>query len=146
MLIENNSETIPADHLIQLYNAGFRKLIPLLADSKRANVYDHLITEEEIRAFPLPKPVRIIHQNPHFWSETRLQEKANLFYNVATTFGLTDLNDSKGRPLYLYGVDVDSRQAYEVLKDLIETLKGITFVVKSQRVRIPFLHSNSTTS
>lgn len=126
---------IAIDQLVELYSAGFRKLIPLLADSKRANVYDHLILEEEIRAFPLAegKPVRIIHQNPNFWSEMRLQEKANLFHNVATTFGLTDLNDSKGRALYLYGVDVDSRKAYEALKDLIETLKGITFVVKSHK-------------
>src|ERR1051325_9203269 len=104
MLIENNSETIPADHLIQLYNAGFRKLVPLLADSKRANVYDNLITEEEMRSFSSAegKPVKIIHQNPIFWTENRLKEKSHLFFNVATTFGVTDLKDSKGRLLYLY--------------------------------------------
>ena len=130
-----SNKTIQPDVLLQLYNAGFRKQVPLRSDSKRANVYDNLIAEEEIRSFPSAegKPVRIIYQNPNFWSEMRLQEKANLFHNVATTFGLTDLNDSKGRPLYLYGVDVDSRQAYEALKDLIETLKGITFVVKSHK-------------
>jgi hypothetical protein len=135
-IIDNsNSKIIPADVLIQLYNAGFRKLIPLMTDSKRANVYDHLITEEEIRVFPFAegKPVRIINQNPNFWTENRLHEKSYLFHNVGTTFGLTDLNDLKGRPLYLYGVDVDSREAYEALKDLIETLKGITFVVKSHK-------------
>lgn len=43
------------------------------------------------------------------------------------------LKDSKGRTLYLYGVDSDSSQAYEALKDLLETLKGITFVVKSHK-------------
>jgi hypothetical protein len=52
---------------------------------------------------------------------------------VATTFGLTDLKDSKGRSLYLYGVDIDSRLAYEALKDLIQTLMGITFVVKTHK-------------
>jgi hypothetical protein len=62
-----------------------------------------------------------------------LQEKSHLFYNVATTFGLTDLKDSKGRSLYLYGVDIDSKRAYQALKDLLETLKGITFVVKSHK-------------
>ena len=131
----SNRKAIPADVLIQLHNAGFRKLVPLMGDSKRANVYDHLITEEEIKLFPFAegKPIRIINQNANFWTETRLQEKVYLFYNVATTFGLTDLNDSKDRPLYLYGVDVDSRQAYEALKDIIETLKGITFVVKSYK-------------
>jgi hypothetical protein len=130
-----SSNTISSDVLIQLHNAGFRKMIPLLPDSKRANVYDHLVSEEDIRHFPSAegKPVRIIHQNSNFWTQTRLQEKSYLFYNVATTFGLTNLNDSKDRPLYVYGVDVDSPEAYEALKDLIETLKGITFVVKSHK-------------
>lgn len=101
-----SSNTIGTDILIQLYNAGFRKLVPLLPDSKRANVYDHLMTEEEFKAFPSAegKPVGIIHQNPNFWTEMRLKEKSHLFYNVAITFGLTDLEDSKGRSLYLYGV------------------------------------------
>jgi hypothetical protein len=129
------AKAISSDDIFRLYNAGFRKLVPLLPDSKRANVYDHLITDEEIKAFPSAegKPVRIIQQNPNFWTEKRLQDKAYIFCNVATTFGLTDLKDSKGRPLYLYGVDVDTKEAYEALKDLIETLKGITFVVKSHK-------------
>ena len=58
---------------------------------------------------------------------------SHLFSNVATTFGPTDLKDSKGRTLYLYGVDIDTRQAYEALSDIIEILKGITFVVKSHK-------------
>lgn len=133
--VSKNSKRILADTLIQLYRAGFKKLIPLHADSRRANVYDNLASEQEIKQFPSAegKPVRIIHENVNFWTEERLQEKSHLFYNVATTFGLTDSKDSKGRALYLYGVDIDSRQAYEALKDLIETLKGITFVVKSHK-------------
>src|SRR5215469_18260123 len=129
------TNTLPISVIIQLYNAGFRKLVPLLHDSKRANVYDHLITDEEIKAFPSAegKPVRIIHQNPNFWTENRLQDNHPLFYNVATLFGLTDLRDSNDKPLYLYGVDVDTKEAYEALKDLIETLKGISFVVKSHK-------------
>jgi hypothetical protein len=128
-------KAVSSDDIIRLYNTGFRKLIPLSADSKKANVYDHLITDEEIKTFPSAegKPVRIIYQNPNFWTEKRLQDKAYLFCNVATTFSLTDLKDSKGRPLYLYGVDVDTREAYEALKDLVEMLKGITFVVKSHK-------------
>jgi hypothetical protein len=62
-----------------------------------------------------------------------LLKNSHLFCNVATTFGLTDLKDSKGRTLYLYGVDIDSKKAYHALKDLIETLKGITVVVKSHK-------------
>jgi hypothetical protein len=130
-----NSKRIPSNILIQLYRAGFRKMVPLLVDSKRANVYRDLIIEEDIKQFPSAegKPVRIIHEHSSFWSEERLKEKSYLFYNVATTFGLTDMKDSKGRPLYLYGVDVDTRGAYEALKELIEMLKGITFVVKSHK-------------
>ncbi len=130
-----NAKTNSSDNIIRLYGAGFRKLVPLLPDSKIPNVYDHLITEEEIKAFPSAegKPVRIIHQKPNFWTEVRLKEKSHLFYNVATTFGITDLKDSKGRYLYLYGVDIDSRQAYEALKDLIQILIGITFVVKTHK-------------
>ena len=133
--ISNNTKTILVQTLIQLYRTGFRKLIPLHADSRRANVYDNLISEHEITQFPSAegKPVRIIYENVNFWTETRLQEKSHLFFNVATTFGLTDLKDSKGRALYLYGVDIDSRQAYDALKSLLETLNGITFVVKSHK-------------
>jgi len=126
-------KTISSDVLFQLYTAGFRKLIPLLPDSSTPNVYDHLITDEEFR-FPYAegKPFRVI-QSPNFWTEARLKEKSHLFYNVATTFGLSDLKDSKGRALYLYGVDVDSRRAYEALRELIQALKGITYVVKSHK-------------
>jgi hypothetical protein len=133
--LDGHSRTITTDIIIQLYTAGFRKLVPLLHDSKRANVYDNLIIEEEFRRFPSAegKPVRFIHQNPNFWTETRLKGKSHLFYNVATTFGLTDLKDSKGRPLFLYGVDVDTKEAYEALRELIEMLKGFTFVVKSYK-------------
>ena len=131
-----NGKTIPIEILLKHFQAGFRKMVPLFADSKRANVYDgKFITEEEIKQFPSAegKPVRIIHQNPIFWTETRLKEKAHLFHNVATTFGLTDFKDSKNRSLYLYGVDVDTKQAYEALKETIEKLKGITIVVKSHK-------------
>jgi hypothetical protein len=59
-----NSKTIPVEVLIQLSRAGFRKLVPLLSDSKRANAYGDLITEDESKEFPLAeaKPVRIIYQ------------------------------------------------------------------------------------
>ena len=133
--ITENSKTIPLETLVQLYKVGFRKLIPLFADSKRANVYDNLVTKKEIKQFPSAegKPVRIIYENVNFWTEERLQRMSQLFSNVATTFGPTDLKDSKGRTLYLYGVDIDTRKAYEALKNLIEILKGITFVVKSHK-------------
>jgi hypothetical protein len=127
-------KTITSGVLFRLYTAGFRKLIPFLPDSSTPNVYDNLITDEEFRSpYAEGRPARVIYQNPNFWSEARLKEKSHLFYNVATTFGLTDLKDSKRRPLYLYGVDVDSRQAYEALRELIQTLKGITYVVKSHK-------------
>src|SRR5215208_786501 len=118
-----NNKTIPIEALIQLLQVGFRKMVPLFADSKRANVYvGKFITDEETKQFPSAegKPVRTIHQNPSFWTESRLTEKAHLFCNVATTFGLIDLKDSKNRALYLYGVDIDTKQAYESLKEIIE--------------------------
>jgi hypothetical protein len=76
-----------------------------MSDSRQANVYDNLVIEDEIKAYPSAesKPVRIIYQNPNFWTEERLKEKSYLFCNVTTTFGLTDFKDSKGRALYLYG-------------------------------------------
>jgi hypothetical protein len=147
--IPENCKTILVQTLIALFRAGFRKLVPLFADSRRANVYDNLVNEQEIKQFPSAegKPVRIIYENVNFWTEKRLIEKSHLFCNVATTFGLTEAKDSKDRPLYLYGVDVDSQQAYDALKDLIYTLKGITFVVKSHKeygyhfyVLTPVLH------
>lgn len=91
------AKTISSNDIIRLYNAGFRKPVPYSSDSKIPNVYDHLITDEEIKAFPSAegKPVRIIYQNPNFWTEKRLQDKAYLFCNIVTTFGLTDLKDSR---------------------------------------------------
>jgi hypothetical protein len=144
------SKTISYDVLFQLYTAGFRKLIPLLPAGSIPNVYDRLITDEECRSpYAERNPFRFIYQNPNFWTEARLKEKSHLFYKVATTFGLTDLKDSEGRPLYLYGVDIDSRRAYEALRELIQTLKGITYVVKSHReygyhfyVLTPILHQS----
>jgi hypothetical protein len=64
------AKTISSSDIIRLYDAGFRKLVPLLPDSKIPNVYDHLITEEEIKTFPSAegKPVRIIYQKPNFWT------------------------------------------------------------------------------
>jgi hypothetical protein len=128
------AKTISSDVLFRLYTAGFRKLIPLLPAGSIPNVYDRLITDEECRSpYAERNPFRFIYQNPNFWTEARLKEKSHLFYNVATAFGLTDLKDSKGRPLYLYGVDIDSRQAYEALRELIHSLKGMTYVVKSYK-------------
>lgn len=46
------AKTISSDDIIRLHNAGFRKLVPYSSDSKIPNVYDHLITDEEIKAFP----------------------------------------------------------------------------------------------
>jgi hypothetical protein len=76
--------------------ASFKKLVPLFADYRRANVYDNLVTEKEIKQFPSAegKLMRDIYENPTFWTEERLQEKSHLFHNVATTFGVTDLKDS----------------------------------------------------
>jgi hypothetical protein len=67
--ISENNKTIAHQTLIQLRRAGFRKLIPLFADSKRANVYDNLVTVEEIKQYPSAegKPVRIIYENVAFW-------------------------------------------------------------------------------
>jgi hypothetical protein len=90
--IPENCKTILVQTLIALFRAGFSKLVPLFADSRRANVYDNLVNEQEIKQFPSAegKPVRIIYENVNFWTEKRLIEKSHLFYNVATT--LVSLN------------------------------------------------------
>ena len=77
-----------------------------------------LITQGELNQYKKieGKPIRIIHKNPNFWTEARLIAEQHRFYNVATTFGITDLKDSKGRILYLDGVDIDTEAAYERLK------------------------------
>lgn len=75
------TEIISFDLLYRLCRAGFTKLIPLLANSKIPNVYDRLVTEEEIKAFPSAegRPMRINQQNPNFWTESRLIANAHLF-------------------------------------------------------------------
>ena len=105
-----SNSTIPISLLLQYHTAGIRKQVPLKQDSQTANVYDSLITQGELNQYKEAegKPIRIIHKNPNFWTEARLIAEQHRFYNVATTFGITDLKDSKGRILYLYGVDIDT--------------------------------------
>jgi hypothetical protein len=63
--ISINGNTIPIQTLIQLNKAGFKKLVQLFADSRRANLYNNLIGEQEFKQFPPAegKPVRSIYEN-----------------------------------------------------------------------------------
>lgn len=54
-----------------------------------------------------------VYSNSEFWSIEKLEQDANKFHNVATTFGETSLRDSSERKLFLYCLDIDSE---EVLK------------------------------
>ena len=84
------------DTLIEYMNMGF-KLVPLNELSQSPT----LAWSE-------------IYADPEFWSEEKIKDSANKFYNVATTFGKTTIKDTDGRDLYLHCLDIDSP---EVLKD-----------------------------
>jgi len=87
-------------------------------------------------------PVNFIYNHPEFWIENRIRNERWRFNNVATTFGRIHINDDQGRPLYLNGLDIDSKQVFDNLaiikiKDedryFINDMCKTTFVTKTRK-------------
>lgn len=137
---------IPIEILIEYYRAGF-KLIPLSKDAKNPNVQGLLTPEEEVRsrqesADGQIHPVNFIYNHPEFWIEDRIRQEYWRFSNVATTFGRTHINDDQGRPLYLNGLDIDSKPVFDELAIIkirdedhyfIDDMCKTTFVTKTRK-------------
>src|SRR5438093_1734461 len=95
-MIEEKTSAIRPAELIELRQIGF-KLVPLDVDGKPV------------------MPWTSIYEDPEYWTPEKLIQEAPKFKNgVATVFGKTRLKDEKGR-LYLYYLDIDSNQAYNIL-------------------------------
>jgi hypothetical protein len=75
-----------------------------------------------------------VYSNLTFWSAEKLKEYEDKFYNVATTFGKSHINDAQGKELYLHCLDIDSEQILERVQPLLEQ-EWIpkTFVTKTQK-------------
>ncbi|PWU80347.1 MAG: hypothetical protein DLM72_12660 [Candidatus Nitrosopolaris wilkensis] len=88
-------EIIRPAKLIELYKIGF-KLVPLDEGGKPSIAWTD------------------IYENVSYWNPERLVQELHRFKNVATTFGKTPLKDDHG-PLYLYALDIDSEEVYNIL-------------------------------
>jgi hypothetical protein len=107
---------VPIEILLQYSKIGF-KLVPL----------------DDLASCPVIVWSEIYY-NKDFWSEAKLREHSDRFQNIATTFGKSHLQDSQGKELYLYCLDIDSG---ETLKRVADPLEGEwklkTFVTKTQK-------------
>jgi hypothetical protein len=131
--------TIPVDTLIHLFKKGF-KLVPIAADGNTPNVKNLLTEEERNRSIKRSMdakehPVTEIYIDPNFWNPERIINEAWRFYNVASTFGLTNLKDSGSKPLYLVMLDIDSEQVFKLLRNsgLFDELVRRTYAVKTRK-------------
>ena len=116
-------EIIRPAQLIELYKIGF-KLVPLDEDGKPAIAWTD------------------IYENMNYWNPERLVQESYRFKNVATTFGKTHLKDDQG-PLYLYALDIDSEEVYNILFrlskgdseefSLIPKMQECSFVTKTRK-------------
>jgi hypothetical protein len=108
---------------IELYKIGF-KAVPLDEDGKPATAWTD------------------IYDNVNYWNPDKLVQESYRFKNVATTFGKTHLKDAQG-PLYLYALDIDSEEVYNVLFrlskgdseefSLIAKMQECSFVTKTKK-------------
>ena len=83
-----------------------------------------------------------IYENVNYWNPDRLVQESYKFKNVATTFGKTHLKDDQG-PLYLYALDIDSEEVYNILFrlskgdseefSLITKMQECSFVTKTRK-------------
>jgi hypothetical protein len=84
--------------LVELFDMGFTKLVPISKDG----------------VTPIIKWTPI-YDNPNYWTKEKLIEKAADFkHGVATCFGDTGLKDDQGL-LYLNNLDIDSDAVYDKL-------------------------------
>lgn len=112
-----------AAQLIKHHDIGV-KLIPLDEDGKPAILWTP------------------VHEDPNYWTPKTLTQEAYKFKNVATCFGKTCLKDDKG-PLYLYALDIDSEEVYNILFrlpkgdseefSLIPKMQECSFVTKTRK-------------
>jgi hypothetical protein len=128
----------PIDFLLSLRNIG-AKILPTYADSIKFNM-DGLITDKEFAACPeaYGGPCRFLYLNPNFWTEERIRKEWWRFEGVRVLPGKTYiyLNGKVAGPYRLYILDIDSFNAYEKLKDLLENdLLLNTYVTESYKTK-----------
>jgi P4 family phage/plasmid primase-like protien len=127
--VENNAEksvatnSISPEVLIKYLEMGF-KPIPLDTNGE-----------------PI-MPWGLIYEDPKYWTPEKLSQESYRFKNVATTFGKTYLQNDQG-PLYLYALDIDSNEVYNILfrlqnadnpeYSLIPKMQEVSVVVKTRK-------------
>jgi hypothetical protein len=115
---------LTTEYLLHLHEIGF-KIIPLMGDSKT----------------PAVKSTNEIYNDPNYWTTEKIAQLSNI-KNVATTFGKTHLRDSEGNDLCLHELDIDSKEAYDMLavisvknedRFFIDEMCKLTYVVKTRK-------------
>ena len=126
---------------------GF-KLVPLSQDGKTPNVQGLLTEEEQNTSIEeslsdsKAHPLSYIYGHSEFWTEERIRNEARRFYNVAKTFGKTNLKDEHGNDLYPNKLDIDSEEVFTTLANIrikdknyffIDEMCKTTYVTKTKK-------------
>lgn len=87
-------------------------------------------------------PINYIYDHPDFWTKDRLTKEAWRFYNVAATFGKSNLKDEQGNDLFLNNLDIDSDTVFTNLANIrikdkdyffIDEMCQKTYVTKTRK-------------
>lgn len=126
----------PTKYLISLYNIGI-KILPTFANALEFNTKD-LFTEEEYAACSEANHglCRLLYLNPKLWNPERIERESWRFEGVRGLPGRTYVYTS-GKvlgPYRLFILDIDSQNAYDKIKSLLENdLLLNTYVTKSRK-------------
>jgi hypothetical protein len=102
-------------HVMQAATLGF-KVVPLAEDGEGSVI-----------------PWKPIYDNGG-WNLIELSKQYHLFENgIATCLGLTIIPKSSGEVYYLNGLDIDSQNAMDRLKPLIDRSKEKTWVTRTRK-------------
>jgi hypothetical protein len=126
----------PTSYLISLYNMGI-KILPTYANALEFNTKD-LFTEEEYAASSEANHglCRLLYLNPKLWNPERIEKESWRFEGVRALPGRTYVytNGKVLGPYRLFILDIDSQNAYEKIKSLLEDdLLLNTYVTKSRK-------------
>lgn len=114
MMEISNNTTVRPYHVMHLATLGF-KVVPLAPDGKGAAI-----------------PWTPIYENSG-WDLIELSKNYSLFqHGIATCFGIAILPKT-GQSYYLNGLDIDSQNVIDRLKDEIDKSRQKTWVTKSQK-------------
>lgn len=128
----------PYDFILSLRNIG-AKLIPTYENAVAFNT-EGLITDKEFSACPeaFGGVAKYLYLNPDFWTDERIKKEHWRFEGIRVLPGKTYIyrNGKISGPFRLHILDIDSMEAYNKLKDILENDFFLnTYVTESYKMK-----------